>query len=69
MVERFCPPTMSHLKAAQMATILPPDDLPNRRTDGRACDESYAGVSQDLQGMSVSFGRPDGRRLRPLCSR
>jgi hypothetical protein len=40
-----------------------PEDLPNRRTDGRACDESYAGASQDLQGMLVSFGRLDGRRL------
>jgi hypothetical protein len=44
-----------------MATILTPGDLPSHRTDLRACDESYAGVSQDLPGMSVSFGRPDGR--------
>ena len=47
-----------------MATSLTPDDLPNHRTDGRACDESYAGTNQALQGMSVSFGRLDGRRLR-----
>ena len=41
-----------------MATSLTPDDLPNHRTDGRACDESCAGANQDLQGMSLSFGRP-----------
>ena len=37
-----------------MATSLTPDELPNRRTDGRACDESCTGTNQALQGMSVS---------------
>jgi len=31
-----------------MATSLTPDDPPNQRTDGRACDESCAGANQDL---------------------
>jgi len=56
-VERFCPLT-SHSKAPQWRRASPLTICLITKTDGRACDESCAGANQDLQGMSVSFGRP-----------
>ena len=42
-----------------MATILTPDDLPNNRTDCRACDESYAGgqsrLARDVTKLRTSW--------------
>ena len=44
-----------------MATSLTPDDLPNHRTDGRACDESCAGAIKTCKGcQSVSDARMGG---------
>ena len=59
-VERFRPPNVP-FESAAMATSLTPDDLSIHRHTVALANRELCRGNQDLQGMSVSFGRSDGR--------